>query len=168
MVLALPLAGQETGRKPASPVSIREVRVSLRLAVQTPEGIELENKLLIEKIRDRSVDFALTREEEWSLQLQDASDELIETIRNALTQEEREQLLKKTRQEGLYLTFIANQSRPDANSRLIAVAAGREFLQRYRNDQNVREKVAMLQRTLPALERSIPRMRTPARGRRRN
>ena len=166
--LAVPLGAQEIDQGSDKPVTKREVRVTLRLAPETLEGIEAANKELIEKIRERSVDFALTREEEWSLSLQDASDELIQTIHDALPPEERERLLKRVQQDGLYLTFLANQSRPDANSRLIAVAAGKEFLQRYRNDGTVRDKIALLEKAVPALERSIPRRVTPTRGRRRN
>jgi hypothetical protein len=166
---AVPLAAQETEERPQRPVTKREIRVSLALSPETEEGIEDTNKELISKIKERGVDFALSREEEWSLQLQDASEELIRAIRDALPAEAREQLLKKTEQNELYSAFSRNYTRTDPNSRLIAVAAGKEFLRRYRNDTDVSDKVAFLQRTIPGLERSIPRMVTPVvRGRRRN
>jgi len=169
IALAVPFAAQELEHESQNPVTKREVRAYLRLSPETDEGIEKTNKRLIGEIKERGVDFALSKEEEWSMQLQDASDELIETIRNAVSPVERERMIRNDEKDGLYLTFSRNYTRTDPNSRLIAVAAGKEFLRRFRSDQTVRDKVAFLDKAIPSLERSIPRMVTPVvRGRRRN
>ena len=159
IAFAVPLAAQEEAQE--KPVTKREVSVSLRLAPDSPEGIEDTNKELIEQIKERGVDFALSFEEEWSLQLQDASDELIETIRKALTPQERERRLKRTEQLGFYNMFLNNYARPDLTSKRIAVIAGREFVQRYKGDAEAAEKVRLVEQNLPSLERSIRGMDRP-------
>lgn len=152
---AMPAGAQGPGHDEPKPVSIPEIRRALRYTPETPEEIEKTNRELIEAVKARGIDFALSAEEEWALGLQEASDELIETIREALSPEERERLLKIREQEGLYNTFVNNYARNDLTSRRIAIDAGREFVRRYRTEPNVAEIVAFMQRTVPVLERSI-------------
>lgn len=150
------------------PVRIQEVRRALRFTLQTPEEIEKTNQELIAAIEARGVNFALSEAEAWALGLEEASDELLKTIREALTPEERERLLKVREQEGLYYTFLNNHSQADVNSKQVAVNAGREFLRKYSGDPNVTEMVTYIQRALPALERSIRFARPSSRARPRN
>lgn len=164
IALAVPVAAQDEVRE--SPVTKREVAAYLRLAPDTPEGIEEANHELIEEIKERGVDFALSFEEEWSLHLQDASQELIETIRKAMSPQEREKRLRRTEQLGFYNMFLTNYSRPDLTSKRIAVTAGREFIQRYKGDPEAAEKIRLVEQNLPALERSVRGMDRPVyRGR---
>lgn len=163
IAFAVPLSAQDEERE--DPVTKREVGAWLRFAPDTPAGIEEANQELIDAIKARGVDFVLSPVEEWSLQLQDASDELIKTIREAHEPEERERLLKRSAQQGISNAFLTNYKRPDLTSRSIAVAAGREFIHRYKNDADVRDIVELMQKSLPTLERSIRGMSRPARGR---
>jgi hypothetical protein len=157
--------GQPAGSDEVKPVRIQEVRRALRVTPQTPEQIEKTNQELILAIKARGVNFALSEAEEWALGLEEASDELIQTIREALTSEERERLLKVREQEGLYYTFVNNYAQADVNSKLAAIEAGKEFVRRFRNDPNVAEIVAYLQRAVPALERSVRFTQRPGRPR---
>lgn len=137
------------------PVTIHQIRRALRFTPETIEQVERTNRELIRAIKERGVDFALSKEEEWSLTLQNASDELVKAIRSAISAEEHERLLKIREQEALYYAFVNNYSQNDVTSRRIAADAGREFVRRYQGDANVAEIVAFLQRAVPALERSI-------------
>jgi hypothetical protein len=157
------LAGaQGPGPEEPKPVTIQQIRRALRFTPETPEHIEKTNNELIQMIKARGVDFALSKEEEWALTLQNASDDLVEAIRAAVSAEEHERLLKVREQEGLYYAFVNNYARNDVTSRRIAVDAGREFVRKYRGDANVAEIVSFLQRAVPALERSIRYMDRPA------
>ena len=147
------------------PVRIQEIRRALRVTTQTPEQIEKTNRELIEAVRTRGVNFALSKEQEWALGLEEASEELLKAIREAVPEQERQRLIKAREQEGLYYAFANNYSQSDINSRLVAIAAGREFVRRFRDDPNVAEIVAYLQRAVPALERSIRLIQRPVRTR---
>ncbi len=147
------------------PVRIQEIRRALRVTPQIPEQIEQTNRELIAAIKARGVNFALSKEQEWALSLEEASDELLRTIREAVSDEERERLLKVREQEGLYYAFANNFAQADVNSRLVAIAAGREFVRKYSSDPNVREIITFIQRAVPALERSVRSMQRPVRTR---
>lgn len=169
---SMPSIAEGLASEEPEPVTIQQVRRALRFTPETSEQIEKTNKELIAAVKARGVNFALSKEEEWALSLQNASDELVETIRRAVSAEEHERLLKIREQEGLYNEFVNNYARNDVTSRRIAADAGREFVRRYRDDTNVAEIVAFLQRAVPALERSIRFMDrpvvAPARRRRTN
>lgn len=163
LLLGLAAAMSINAQESAEPsrVTIQQIRRALRFTPETTELISRTNKELIEAVKARGVDFALSKEEEWALGLMNASDELMETIRESLSTDERERLLMIREQEGLYQTFVNNYSRNDVVSRRLAAEAGREFVRRYRNDANVAQIVAFLQRAVPALERSIRFMDRP-------
>lgn len=158
IALAIPAAAQEDDHDP--PVTKREISVSLRLAGDLPENLEKTNRELIEEIRDRGVNFALSTEEEWALQLQDASPELIVAIREALAPAERQAVLDNTQRDGLYNAFMTNRGREDVASKQIAIASGKEFIRRYRSDPSQANTIRLMERTIPTLERSV---RTPIR-----
>jgi hypothetical protein len=164
LVLAVCATAQGPAQEEPKPVRIQDIRRALRVTPQTPEQIGKTNRELIAAVKARGVNFALSKEEEWALGLEEASDELIKTIREALSGEERERLLKIREQEGLYFAFVNNYAQADIGSRQLAIAAGREFVRRYRDDPNVAEIIAYLQRAVPALERSIRFMQRPTRA----
>lgn len=164
--LLLVLAGSPvSAQAEVKPVRISEIRRALRFTPQTPSQIEMTNRALIDAIKLRGINFALSAEEEWALTLEEAGVELLQAIRDALPDQERERLLKVREQEGLYYAFANNYSQADVGSRLVAISAGREFIRRYRDDANVADIVTFLQRAVPALERSIRTVRRPSRGR---
>lgn len=167
IALAIPAAGQKGVTE--RPVTKREVSVSLRLTLDTPEELEKTNDELIEAVKKRGVDFALSPEEEWAFKLQDANDELLAAIRGAFSPEERQRQLNVRDQQALYNTFLVNRGRDDVASKQIAVTAGKEYLKRFRNAPGVSQNVRLIETTLPSLEISIRRniqpVRTPSRRR---
>ena len=141
--------------KPEGPVTLAELRSILTRAEESDELIEPTNRELIAAIEERGVDFVLTPEEEWALQLREASDELLEAIRDAVNPVEREYRLKVAKQESLYLAFAQNFSRNDLTAKNTALTAGREFLSEYSDDPNVAQIVTFMRRQLPSLERTV-------------
>ena len=141
--------------KPEGPVTLAEVRSMLTRAEDSDKLVASTNRELIAAIEERGVDFVLTPEEEWALQLREASDELIEAIRSAVNPAERAFRLRVAKQEGLYLAFAQNFSRPDLTAKNTALNAGREFIAEYSDDPNVAQIVTFIQRQLPSLERSV-------------
>ena len=141
--------------KPEGPVTLAELRSVLSRAEESDELIGPTNRALIDAIEERGVDFVLTPEEEWALQLREASDELIEAIRAAVNPVEREYRLKVAKQEGLYLAFAQNFSRSDLTSKSTALNAGREFIAEYSDDPNVAQIITFMRRQLPSLERTV-------------
>ena len=141
--------------KSEGPVTLAEVRSMLTRAEQSENLIEPTNRELIAAIEERGVDFVLTPEEEWALQLREASEELIEAIRSAVNPVEREYRLKVAKQESLYLAFAQNFSRPDLTAKNTALTAGREFIAEYSDDPNVTQIITFMRRQLPSLERSV-------------
>lgn len=153
--LLMPISAQELTPNANGPVTSDEVSTILSRSPQTPEAIEKTNRELIAAIESRSVDFALTKEQEWSLKLLEASDELIEAIRTALTPEEREWKLKIAEQERLYYAFANNYKINQIESRREALEAGKEFIRRFSDDEWVGDIVIYMKRAIPQLERSI-------------
>lgn len=141
--------------KPEGPVTLAEVRSMLTRAEESDKLIASTNRELIAAIEDRGVDFVLTPEEEWALQLREASDELIGAIRSAVNPVEREYRLMVAKQESLYLAFAQNFSRPDLTAKSTALNAGREFIAEYSDDPNVAQIITFMRRQLPSLERSV-------------
>jgi len=141
--------------EPKNPVTLSELRRSLS-AVETSEAlIEPTNRELIAAVKARGVDFVLTPEEEWTLKLREASDELIAAIRGAIDPAEREFRLNVRRQQDLYTAFATNYKGLDLASRQAALTAAREFVGLYAKDPNVAEIVTFMQRNLPRLEQSV-------------
>jgi hypothetical protein len=168
IVLTIPAVGQIDLKR--RPVTKREITVSLSLANELPAQVLRVNKELIAAIKERGVNFALSKYEEWALQLQDASDELIKTIREAMSPEERARRLDESEREKLYYSFMLNHTRSDPTSQQIALTSGREFVRRYKGRPAEAQNIAIIERSLPALEsavrRSYRRVRTaPARRR---
>ena len=141
--------------KTEGPVTLAELRSILSRAEESDELIEPTNRELIAAIAERGVDFVLTPEEEWALQLREASDELIEAIRGAIDPAEREYRLKVAKQQNLYLAFAQNFSRNDLTAKNTALNAGREFIAEYSSDPNVAQIVTFMRRQLPSLERTV-------------
>lgn len=154
------------------PVTKREITVSLGMADEIPAQVKRVNMELIAAIKKRGVNFVLSRYEEWALQLQDASDELIKTIREAMTEEERARLLNEKEREKLYYSFMLNHTRTDAISQQIALTSGREYVRRYKGKPGEAQNVSAIERALPSLEsavrRSYRRIRTAPVRRRSN
>ncbi len=147
---------QTTGtEKPRDPVTRNEVR---RWLAYTQDNVELSaeaNRDLIAEIERRGVNFALSHEEEWSFTLLEASDELLEAIRNALPESERQAILDARAKRDLYNAFTSNLRLPDLQSRRAAYAAGQEFVRRFASDPTVRDQINNINRNLPFLDRSI-------------
>ena len=141
--------------KPEGPVTQAELRSILSRAEESGELIGPTNRELIAAIEERGVDFVLTPEEEWALQLREASDELIEAIRAAVNPVEREYRLKVAKQESLYLAFAQNFSRNELTAKNTALNAGREFIAEYSDDPNVAQIITFMRRQLPSLERTV-------------
>lgn len=141
--------------KPEGPVTLSELRRVLTAAEESEELIDPTNRELIAAVEERGVDFVLTPEEEWALQMREASDELIEAIRSAVDPAEREYRLLVKRQRGLYETFARNFTAPDLTSKSAALNAGRAFLTEFADDANVAQIVAYMRRQIPSLERSV-------------
>ncbi len=141
--------------KPEGPVTLAEVRSMLTRAEESEALIAPTNRELIAAVEARGVDFVLTPEEEWALQLREASDELIEAIRTAINPVEREFRLKVAKQESLYLAFAQNFSRNELSAKSTALNAGREFIAEYADDPNVAQIVTFMRRQLPSLERTV-------------
>lgn len=137
------------------PLSKSEVFSALEGANTSEELIRKTNEGLIKEIAERSVDFVLTPDEEWSLQLRDASEQLIEAIRNAIDPKEREFRINVQRQQRLYNSFALNFNAADLASRQTALSAAREFVGLYADDPNVAEIVTFMQKNLPRLQQSV-------------
>ncbi|MGE3465449.1 MAG: hypothetical protein AB7J13_00835 [Pyrinomonadaceae bacterium] len=150
-----------------APVTRREVRRWLNVTQDDPVLSQEANEELIAAIRTRGVNFVLTPEEEWAFQLLEASDELIEAIRDAVPADQREAMIRATQQRRLYDAFASNYRLTDINSRRTALDAGKEFVQRYRGDPELKDVVSFINRYLPQLQRSVQMMeRTQNRTRR--
>src|SRR5688572_572546 len=116
---------------PAKPLTKSEVFSAFEAARSSDELIVRTNKDLIEEIAKRGVDFVLTPDEEWSLQLRDADEPLIAAIRNAIDPKEREFRINVQRQQQLYNNFALNFNGGDLASRQTALSAAREFVGLY-------------------------------------
>jgi hypothetical protein len=139
------------------PVTKREIKVSLGMANEIPAQVNRVNKELIAAIKKRGVNFVLSKYEEWVFQLQDASDELIKSIREAMSEEERARRLDETEREKLYYSFMLNHTRTDRASQQIALTSGREYVRRYKGKSGEAQNISLMERTLPTLERSVRR-----------
>lgn len=137
------------------PLTKSEIFIALEAARSSDELVRSTNNELIEEIAERGIDFVLTPEEEWSLQLRDASDELLAAIRVAVNPAEREFRLNVRRQQNLYSTFAASFAREDLASRQTALSAAREFLQLYSTDPNVAEIVTFMQRNMSRMQQNV-------------
>lgn len=153
----------------ARPVSKADIRRAFRPAFDSEEEIRRTNQTLIRAVRSRGVDFVLSREEEWSLRLRDASDDLLAAIREAVPANEREARLKQREQESLYNTFATTFSQNDLSSKRAALSAATRFIEAYGDDPSLGEIVRFMKRSMPGLERSIRILERPVRtrGRRR-
>ena len=139
----------------AKPLSKSEVFSALEGANTSEELIRKTNEGLIKEIAERSVDFVLTPDEEWSLQLRDGSEQLIAAIRNAIDPKEREFRINVQRQQRLYNNFALNFNAADLAGRQTALSAAREFVGLYADDPNVAEIVTFMQKNLPRLQQSV-------------
>lgn len=143
----------------SKPVSKSEVFASLEVAKEESQELILKtNKELIAAINERGVDFVLTPEEEWQLEMRDASEDLLAAIREAVDPKEREARINANRQQRLYNEFSAGYNANDLSSRRAALTAAREFISLYAADQNVAEIVTFMQRNLPRLEQGVAMM----------
>ncbi|MGE3170965.1 MAG: hypothetical protein AB7G18_18920 [Pyrinomonadaceae bacterium] len=147
------------------PMSKADIRRAFRPAFDSEEEIRRTNQTLIQAVRSRGVDFVLSREEEWSLRLRDASDELIAAIRDAVPENEREARLRQREQESLYNTFATTFSQNDLNSKRTALSAANRFVEAYGDDPSLSEIVRFMKRSMPGLERSIRILERPVRSR---
>lgn len=144
---------------PKGPVTKIEVFVALETAKeQSGDLVAKTNSELTAAIADRGVDFVLTPEEEWQLQMRDGSEDLLRAIRNAVDPKEREARINADRQQRLYNEFAAGYNANDLSSRRAALNAAREFVSLYPNDPNVAEIVTFMQRNLPRLEQQVSMM----------
>lgn len=150
------------------PLTRREVRRWLTITQDDPEMSAQANLDIIAAIEQRGVDFALTPEQEWSFQLLEASDELIQAIRNGLPADQRQAILDAADKRNLYNSFLGNYARADLASRKTAYEAGQEFVRRYRADSSVRDQINFINRLLPQIDRAIRILERNTRGRRRN
>lgn len=138
------------------PVSKSEVFAALESAKEESQDLMVRtNADLIAAINVRGVDFVLTPEEEWQLEMRDASDELLAAIRDAVDPKEREARINADRQQRLYTQFASNYNGSDLASRSAALTAAREFVSLYAVDSSVAEIVTFMQRNLPRLEQSV-------------
>ncbi len=150
------------------PLTRREVRRWLTVTQDNAELSAQANQDLIAEISRRGVDFALTPEQEWSFQLLEASDELIQAIRDGLPADQRQAILDAADKRNLYNSFLNNYARADLTSRKTAYEAGQEFVRRYRSDSTVRDQITFINRLLPQIDRAIRILERNTRGRRRN
>lgn len=137
------------------PMTKSQIFRALEAVRDSQELLDRTNRELAQAVAARGVDFVLTPEEEWSLQLRDASADLLTAIRNAIDPKDRENKLFIAKQQGLYNTFTSNYNREELGSKRAALDAGREFVSLYGSDANVAELVAFIRRTIPNLERSV-------------
>lgn len=142
----------------SKPVTKSDIFAALEAAKDSTELLIKTNVDLVAAINDRGVDFVLTPEEEWQLEMRDASDDLLMAIREAVDPKEREARISANRQERLYTEFATNYNANDLAGRQTAVRAAREFVGLYANDPNVAEIVIFMQRNLPRLEQSVTMM----------
>lgn len=140
------------------PVTKSDIFVALEAGRESAELLKKTNTDLIAAIKERGVDFVLTPEEEWQLEMRDAGEDLLAAVREAIDPNEREARITANRQQGLYNQFAANYNSNDLAGRQTAVTAAREFVQLYADDPNVAEIVTFMQRSLPRLEQSVTMM----------
>lgn len=160
VAFAMPLIAQGKSDAPG-PVTKLEIRSLFEASQDHPETIEQTNRELLAAVKARGVDFVFSKEEEWSLSLLDASEELLEAIREGLPADEREWRLKVAEQTRLYYDFANNYRKYDIQSRVIALEAGKEFVRLYQGDEALREIVDYMNRTIPQLERTVRSMNPP-------
>ena len=157
-LLVLLVSGQIFAQSPTDqkPVSKSDVFMALEAAKERSQDLIMKaNEDLIAAIGQRGVDFVLTPEEEWQLEMRDASDELLAAIRDAVDPQEREARINADRQQRLYIQFASNYNGSDLASRSAALTAAREFVALYGTDSNVAEIVTFMQRNLPRLQQSV-------------
>lgn len=142
----------------STPLSKSEVLAALETSKGSEELIKKTNAELIAAIAARGVDFVLTPEEEWQMEMRDASDDLLEAIRNAVDPKEREQRINIDRQQRLYTTFATNFNSNDYAGKSSALTAAREFVGLYANDASVAEIVTFMQRNMLRLEQTVNMM----------
>lgn len=140
------------------PVTKSEIFSALENAKSSDELLQQTNEKLIEEIEERGLDFLLTPEEEWQLEMRDASEELIGVIRGAIDPAERAFRLKVRKQQRLYLSFATNFNSRDLEGRQAALDAAREFISLYENDPHVAEIVTFMQRNVPRMQRTVSMM----------
>jgi len=160
LFLVILLAGAAFAQAPADtkPVTKGELFETLEASRTSDELLKKANVDLIKAIEGRGVDFVLTPEEEWQLEMRDASEDLLAAIRAAIDPSEREARINADRQQRLYTQFATNYNSNDLAGRNSAVIAAREFVSLYANDPNVAEIVTFMQRSLPRLEQSVMMM----------
>lgn len=140
------------------PVTKSEIFAALENARSSEPLLKQTNEDLIEAIEERGLDFLMTPEEEWQLEMRDASEQLIDAINGAIDPEEREFRLKVRKQQRLYMDFATNYNARDLDGRQTALNAAREFVALYEKDPHVSEIISFMQKNIPRMQQTVSMM----------
>lgn len=143
LLLSLSALGQTKTTQPEKkPLKLAEIRQRLTLQSTTRESIDGINKHLIADVRKRDVAFALLAAGEEALRAIGASEKLIKVIRNS----------PRTKDKMRLDAIFRDNASGNLKQRFVAVKAAKEFLQKYENDEDVKEFVEYLKRWMPQSE----------------
>jgi hypothetical protein len=146
---------KETELQKERPVTFNEVLTKLRFTYRINQPLEQLNMKLTAAVRKRSVNFLLSEKDKKALKEAGGSDELIKAIDDAIPPEKKERMREQIRLDTIY------RENYDGNyeQRKKAIEAGKEFLLKFGDDEDVKEFVDYLRNALPVLEERIQQSR---------
>ena len=105
------------------------------------------NEQLVKDIKERKVNFILSYEDEESLKKTGASEALIKVIRENLPKEIERKII-------LYKKYTDNYD-GNVSQKRIAIDAAKEYIKRYGENEEDKEIIDYLKKTIPILENQI-------------
>lgn len=139
----LPVKGQQD-----EPLTLKQI-IKILKSKSNNKSIYAINKQIIEDVRKYKVSFELTAKDEKSLKNAQASGALIKAISENTPKAIEEAKL-------LYQKFTDNY-KGTLEQKKLAIDAGKEFVKRYRNNENYKDIIEYFIRSLSVFEESISR-----------
>lgn len=139
---------QVYGQQKLKWVSACNIFDNLVFGLRFNSSINEANRLLIKQIQERGVNFKLELEEEKSFRKIGASDLLIKAIRENFSKEFQYQI-------DLYKKFTDNYAGKTIEQKKIAIDAGKEFIEKFGDEEDNKDIIEYLKKVIPELERRI-------------
>jgi hypothetical protein len=141
-------------------VSFNDILSKLTFTSRISKSIEQINDELIKEIRKRKVNFVLKVEDEKEIKKAGGNELLIKTIRENLqegfkeknSQAKEKPISKEVKEnQDLYEKYTSNY-RGTIEQKKIAVKAGKEYIEKYGNDERYKSQIEYLKKAVPRLE----------------
>ena len=135
------------GQEKKDYLNLNSIRLKLVFTSRISKSTEEINEQLVKDIKERKVNFILSYEDEESLKKTGASEALIKVIRENLPKEIERKII-------LYKKYTDNYD-GNVSQKRIAIDAAKEYIKRYGENEEDKEIIDYLKKTIPILENQI-------------